>query len=290
MATTTQPLTQSGSGTFTTQSIGMEGVDAPFISTRWLPLHVSTIESIHIVNKRYYQEEDRSNCPYAQGLCGKLKEADLKVTFTLPYAVSKSQLSSYIQRCTGLFSEDIDVKIGCLTDMTTMEPKLQEPQKFSVLIPLIRGMMFRKPMFDYISTSQCDWVHFTLEFPGAVWPTMKPATWRIRIKVCQMEDKIECVSVSSSPLDVTRMKESWFNVGSWLKDLPRKLSPFLPFNRSALGYPSYQQQQQCVYGQQSYGCAYQQQFQPGMNLNADKSGIGMNLSRGTPIPTEVYQQ
>jgi len=249
------------------------------------------------VNKRYFQEDERITSPSGQqmSLYGKLKEADLKVTLTLPYAVSKNQLSSYICRCTGFFSEDMEVKIGYLTDMSTMEPKLQEPQKYCVLVPLLRGYLFRKPALDYFNTTEHDWVHFTLCFPGAVWPTMKPINWRIRIKVSQLEDKIECVSVSSNAVDVTRMKESWFNVGCWLRDLPRKFSPFIPFSRPSLGSGSqsswgstqgWSGPSSGMYG----GPSYQQQFQSGMaSQGVEKSGIGMNLPRASVV-AEVYQQ
>jgi len=261
--------------------------EAPLITNRWVPLHVSTIESIHIVNKRYFQEDERITCPGKEpmSLYGKLKEADLKVTFTLPYAVPKNQLSSYICRCTGFFSEDLNVKIGYITDMTTMEPKLQEPQRFSILVPLLRGYFFKKPALDYINVSEHEWVHFTLCFAGALWPSMKPTCWRIRIKVSQLEDRIECVSVSSNPVDVPRMREGWGNLTCWLKDLPQKLAPFLPFSRSTVGYgPQYGQQ---VWGTGYAGSGYQQQFQAASQM--DRSGIAMNLPRATGV-SESYQQ
>lgn len=219
------------SGTYREQQTST-AEEAPLISSKWVPLNVSSIESIHIVNKRYFQEDERITTPTGTlNLYGKLKEADLKITFTLPFTVNRNQLSAFFCRCTGLLSEDICVKIGTTIEMNAPEPRLQEPQKFSVLVPLLRGYLHSKPIVDrLVAWGDHEFVHFTLSLPGIIWPSMKFTTWRIRIKVNQMEDRIECVSVSDSAVDMERVKETSTYMTNLLGKVPGKLENWFPFS------------------------------------------------------------
>jgi len=237
MTDKSQPAVAYYSGNVKEQRSGSPSTsadDAPLITMKWTPLLVSSIEAIHIVDKKYFQEDEKitTSAGTPLNLYGKLKEADLKVTFSLPYAVSKDKMSTFFRQCTGLFSEDIDVKVGYTSDLGAPEPRLQDPQKFSILVPLLRGYQYRKPIADYVNLlSEEEFIHFTLNLCGATWPSMTPTTWRIRLKVSQMQDRIECVSVSSSLVDMPRMKETSSNLACWVSGFSKKLENFVPFGR-----------------------------------------------------------
>jgi len=236
MTDKSQPAVAYYSGNVKEQRSGSPSTsadDAPLITMKWTPLLVSSIEAIHIVNKKYFQEDEKitTSTGTPLNLYGKLKEADLKVTFSLPYAVSKDKLSTSFRNCTGMFSEDIDVKVGYTSDLGAPEPRLQDPQKFSILVPLLRGYQYRKPIADYVNLREQDFTHYTLSFCGATWPSMTTTTWRIRLKVSQMQDRIECVSVSSSLVDMPRVKETSSNLACWVSGFSKKLENYVPFGR-----------------------------------------------------------
>jgi len=181
-------------------------------------MKITSIEAIHVVNKKYFGEDERVMGAKGkpESMAGQLKECDLKITFSLPYNVTKNVLSSAYHKCTTPFTEAIEMKIGSLVEANQMEPRIQQPQRFAVLVPLLRGAVLKKPPLEYLNLSGHNFVHYTIEMPGAIWPSMEPFTWRIRIKVSQCEDKIECVSVSSAAVDLPRLRESVDDIRTWL--------------------------------------------------------------------------
>jgi len=213
----TTPLTKATSGSMS-ETLKEED-EIPLIASKWFPLAVTSIEAIHVVNKKYFGDTEKvvTLTGSEMNVAGKLKECDLKLTLTLPFSVSKHHLSSLYRKRTALATEDIELTIGCHSEDTT-EPKYAEPIKFSVVVPLLRGYVLRKPLLDYVDTTGHQFIHYTVEIPGIGWPTMNQFTWRIRIKVSQLEDRIECVSVSSSPLDIPRVKEATNHLSGWIKD------------------------------------------------------------------------
>jgi len=206
--------------------------DSVNISKRSIPLKVSSIESVFVVNKMYFSQPDETAVMdgVTIPLFGKLKQADLKVTFTIPDSIAllPSDISTNITKSTSLATEDISVEVFYTkeSDCPDLQAK-SSPTKFSILLPLYRGLDIKKPLLDQISAIGQQWTHITLLFNGIQMQNQTACTWRIRIKSNQLEDKLECVSVTDSPIDIPRMQESWFNFKNWVKVLPRKIEQLL---------------------------------------------------------------
>lgn len=157
---------------------------------------------------------------------GRLKEADIKITFNLPYLISASEVSANITRETGLATEDTIIELGYVQDVSKPAYDISfsnAMQKYSIVLPLFRGIPTRKPLMDQFTLSGNEWIHFTYLIPGVNLSGMKPLTWRIRVRAIQLFDRIECVSVSDNILDIPRVKESWHSLTDWVKLLPQKI-------------------------------------------------------------------
>jgi len=211
--------------------------DAVHISKRSIPLKVTSIESVFVVNKTYFSQPDETAVMdgVTIPLFGKLKQADLKITFTIPdsIALQPSDISANITKSTGLATEDISVELLHTQeyDCPDVQTKSSLPTKFSVILPLYRGLHITKPLLDQITASTGQqWTHITLLFNGIQMQNKTACTWRIRIRSIQLEDKLECVSVTDSPIDIPRMQESWLNFKNWVKVLPRKIEQLLQTN------------------------------------------------------------
>lgn len=83
------------------------------INLRWNPIKVSSIESVVVINKTYYTESESANINgVAVNLLGKLKDADIQISFKLPYSIPMESIASRVHTDTSISTEETTVEFG----------------------------------------------------------------------------------------------------------------------------------------------------------------------------------
>lgn len=210
---------------YNTTQQGMEeqkSTSSPVITGRWIPLRVSSIESVVVINKKLSEEDEFVTIGgRVCNLRGSLISADLKIDLTMPYDIDPSCLSVCTEEAIGLSSKETTLRIGCNAmippDGTAGFVPADSKKNYTVIVPLVRGRITQKPLLDHVTVTEDEVVHHTILLPGWTWPSKSACTYRIRLSVNQLANNVTCTSVTMNAVDTVRLQTSWNNFSTWVR-------------------------------------------------------------------------
>jgi len=271
--------------------------NASVLSQRWVPLLVSSIDKVE-VQKQLFDDKTILVSGVPVNLKGRVQYAQMKITFGLPYHVTEGQIAVRVSKETTLVSQDMSIDVGLIASANEVDPvssvlieQSESPQRFTILVPFVDAMTLldpHKPMLDYVNAAGPKVIHHTMKIDGVQWPCIaKRCTFRIRTKVSQTDDDISLSSVSSSTVDMPRIKEGWDHFLTFVKGIPRLVrdswstagnnnKPQQPPSSSSSARPTSFQ--------------FQQAPSPQTNNNAGNAGDVVIGSLDAPTTAPVSQQ
>ena len=211
-------------------------VQLPKVNNFWTPVRISKINSVELVNHKYYAEEKIITIPSiiprktqkTINQKGLLESVDLKVIMALPkFYIRHLSFDEFISSLSYRVSNEylptnfnltIQIISNAFNDQNTPnffnaeesnDDDDEEELLFSIEIPLYRGLqsLGSLPLFDEVTSDKL--VHFTVTFEGFYIIPSKPPPytsiyWYVRLILSQYTD-IQIVSTTTNSIDFNRI-------------------------------------------------------------------------------------
>ena len=208
-------------------AVGVNQEEIMQINGRWSPVGVLSIKNVRPVNMEVFEDDEqafvggrveRSNG--AQTRRGMLKSANLQVVFALQRRIPVDQLLINVEETMEPQSKVTRVIVGC-SGLTPQDYPILE-STYVISIPIHRGLSSTVPLLDEIHTRKQHLIHHTVNVLGEN-PDNSKSSHYIRLKIDEKAAAIHLVSVSTSMVDVARVREACSNgrdfVNAWCKYL-----------------------------------------------------------------------
>jgi len=138
----------------------------PEISKRVNELRVLSIDEITIINKANLEENKQMNVDGKFiNVKGALFNADLQITFSIPYQIDEKVIAANISQSVSLVTNDVFIELFYLSESKGDHIITEEPKKFNLLVPLLRGFPEKKSLLDKFGPSDNHTVHHTVMIP-----------------------------------------------------------------------------------------------------------------------------